>query len=103
MSTFKERLKTLIQERNCTYTNIEKETGIKHYTISSYINGNVEPDVDSLIKLSKYFQVSSDYLIGNINTIYPKEINDAFNEFKNTLLIEINNFNNQISLLLKQK
>lgn len=96
MSNFHERLKLLIKQNNCKYLSIEQATGIKHYTISTYVNGTVEPDVESIIKLSKYFNVSSDYLVGHIDTIYPKHVNDTYEKLKTLVLEDIEEFRKEL-------
>lgn len=96
MANFHERLKLLIKQNNCKYLSIEQATGIKHYTISTYVNGTVEPDVDSIIKLSNYFNVSSDYLIGYSDSIYPKEINDLYEKLKTLVIEDIEAFKDEI-------
>lgn len=43
---------------------IAKATGCDTSTITKYYNGQRQLSVDSIIKFSKYFNVSSDYLLG---------------------------------------
>lgn len=45
-------------------TQIANALGITQRTYSNYENGNTEPDNDLLIKMSNYFGVSVDYLLG---------------------------------------
>ena len=69
---FCERLGDLIANNKTTATAVSTETGISQSALSEYIsgknkNGNVvyrAPDCASLIALSKYFSVSTDYLLG---------------------------------------
>jgi len=62
---FIERLRELIG--NESITKIGKESGISISTISLYLSGKRKPIIDNIIKLSKYFHVSSDYLLGLVD------------------------------------
>jgi len=39
---------------------------LSQQTIYKYENGKAEPDIDTLIRLADYFNVSVDFLIGNV-------------------------------------
>lgn len=58
------RLKKLRKEHNLTQNELSEKTGIKHYSISDYEVGRVEPDLQTLIILAKFFNVSLDYILG---------------------------------------
>ena len=60
---FSERLKQLRKENNLKQSELAKELGISAQRISLYENGR-EPEYDILIKMSDYFGVLVDYLIG---------------------------------------
>ncbi len=43
---------------------LEKETGVSRTSIWRWENGLADAKGDELIKLSRYFKVSTDYLLG---------------------------------------
>lgn len=63
MNKFHERLKKLRDESGKTQATIAKELKMTPQTFSYYVNGR-EPNYDTLISLAKYFDVSTDYLLG---------------------------------------
>ena len=54
----------LLQERDISQYRLAKETGISEGNVTGWKAGRALPSVDALIKLSKYFDVSTDYLLG---------------------------------------
>ena len=44
--------------------------GVTQQAISKYENGDREPDIDTIIKLSQLFDVSSDYLLGGEEILF---------------------------------
>ncbi len=61
---FGERLKTLREEANLTMEQLAAALGIKKQTISRYESNQREPEYATLIKIAKFFEVSTDYLLG---------------------------------------
>ena len=61
---FKENLKTLRIERGIGQIELAKALGVSKGIISLWENGLREPSMSSLIALSKFFDVSIDYLVG---------------------------------------
>lgn len=47
-----------------------KQLGITKQCVSNWENNNIQPSVDMLIKLTSFFNVSSDYLLGLDNRKY---------------------------------
>ena len=43
---------------------VAQKLGITKQTVSNWENDNIQPSIDMLIKLSKIFNVSTDYLLG---------------------------------------
>ncbi|MGV0167141.1 helix-turn-helix domain-containing protein [Furfurilactobacillus sp. WILCCON 0119] len=63
---FPERLKQLRHERRgLTQESLADQLGIAKTTYSSYEQGKREPDFNTLQRLASYFDVSTDYLLGN--------------------------------------
>lgn len=58
-----ERIKALIKEKGVTNKEVEKSTGLSNGSISTWTNGRCNPSSDGIVKLSRYFDVSSDYLL----------------------------------------
>lgn len=47
-----------------TQVQLAQKIGITKQTVSNWENDNIQPSIDMLIKLSKIFNVSTDYLLG---------------------------------------
>jgi len=63
MATFHERLKELKEQSGGTQASIAKALGLTPQAFSYYLNGR-EPNFETLIKMAKYFEVTTDYLLG---------------------------------------
>lgn len=61
---FKDNLKLLRLESGVGQVELAKIIGVSKGIISLWENGLREPTMSSLIKLSKFFHVSIDYLVG---------------------------------------
>lgn len=59
------RLKALRVERKITQLQMAKILDVSKSNISKYEAGTVEPSLETLLKISKYFGVPTDYLLGN--------------------------------------
>ncbi|MEG0961868.1 MAG: helix-turn-helix transcriptional regulator [Lachnospiraceae bacterium] len=62
--SFSTRLENLIEEHNITQKELSAKLHIAPTTLNGYVNNYREPDFDFLILLSRYFHVSTDYLLG---------------------------------------
>lgn len=72
MSNFSTRLKNLRQFRNLTLDELANELNSTKTTLSRYENDKRTPDANFIIKTSRFFRVSADYMLGmtdNPNTI----------------------------------
>ena len=58
------RLKELRQERGIGQIELAKKLEVSKGIISLWENGQREPNMYSLIKLAKFFNVTIDYLVG---------------------------------------
>ena len=47
-----------------TQVQLAQKLGITKQTVSNWGNDNIQPSIDMLIKLSKIFNTSTDYLLG---------------------------------------
>ena len=61
---FNEILKKLMTEKNISYYRLAKEIGVSNSTIANWLNGTAHPNNERLQKLSEYFAVPVDYLLG---------------------------------------
>ena len=59
-----EKLKELRKDFNISQVTLAKELGVSKQCVSNWENDNILPSIDMLIKISKYFNVSTDYLLG---------------------------------------
>lgn len=64
---FKDILLDLMQYKEINQRQLSISAGIPATTISGWINANRLPDYYALIKLSKFFDVPTDYLLGQSN------------------------------------
>lgn len=68
---FNVRLKQLRQKNKLTQGELADILGLKPTAISNYESKRNEPSFDKLISLSKYFDVSCDYLLGVTDSYLP--------------------------------
>lgn len=68
---FNVRLKQLRQKNDLTQSELANILGLKPTAISNYESKRNEPSFDKLIALSKYFDVSCDYLLGVTDSYLP--------------------------------
>ncbi|WP_317853848.1 helix-turn-helix transcriptional regulator [Chakrabartyella piscis] len=61
--TFPERLKELRKEKNMTQKKLAELLSYGSSAISNYEKDNTKPSIDDVIKISKIFDVSLDYLL----------------------------------------
>ncbi|SFR92209.1 helix-turn-helix domain-containing protein [[Clostridium] aminophilum] len=64
-NTFSQRVKKLRTDRNLTLDGLAKQLNINKSRIGMWENNGTVPRDDVLIQLSKFFDVSIDYLLGN--------------------------------------
>ena len=60
---------------------------VSQQSINKYENHNIEPDIDTLIRLADYFNVSIDYLVGRTDNI--SNIPDTPTSFEMKLLKDL--------------
>lgn len=108
---FNVRLKQLRQKNKLTQGELADVLGLKPTAISNYESQRNEPSFDKLIALSKYFDVSCDYLLGVTDAYLPvggevldKDIVDFFDLYQQLRpenAVELRNYVKY--LLYKQK
>lgn len=72
MNCFPLILRTLREECGLSQEQLGQIIGVKRYSIYTYEKGKSCPDMEGLIALADYFQVSIDYLVGRTDN---REIN----------------------------
>jgi transcriptional regulator with XRE-family HTH domain len=71
-----ERLKIIRKKKGFTQKKVAESLNVTQSTYSKYERGLVAPDPETIVKLSKVFNVSSDYLLGMIDAPFsPDEVN----------------------------
>lgn len=63
-STFPKNLRTLMEERKINQETLAKFCGVQRQSISQWKDGNTRPDIQSLMKIATFFDVSTDWLLG---------------------------------------
>ena len=64
MENFANRLKELRTENKLTQRDLAKAVGLSQNAINMWENNNRVPNANAVIALAKYFNVSTDYLLG---------------------------------------
>ena len=89
MAVFGELMAELRQDRGLTQKELGKILSVSTGTISNYENGVHYPDLEKLVQLADYFQVSTDYLLGRREYIKVKQnVQDHYSQDKmlNTII-----------------
>lgn len=61
---FNENLKKLRLKRGISQVEFAQNLGVTKQCVSNWENDNVLPSIEMLIKISNYFNVTTDYLLG---------------------------------------
>lgn len=64
MRAFEKKLKELRNEKKLSTFALGKFIGVSDMTISRWENGKTDITSDNLVKLAKFFDVTTDYLLG---------------------------------------
>ncbi len=64
MGKFCERLKELRKDLNLSQQQLASIIGTNNSSVCDWERGRSQPDIETIIKLCKLFQVSADYLLG---------------------------------------
>ena len=64
MSTFRERLKELREEKNLFHKDVAKALSVTRSAYSGWEQGRREPDIYTLKLIAKFFGVTVGYLVG---------------------------------------
>ena len=64
LNRFGNKVEELLKEKGITKYKLAKETGISKSILSDYCKGTVQPTADIIIIIARYFDVSTDYILG---------------------------------------
>lgn len=67
------RIRDLREDKDFTQTYIANILGITQQTYSRYETGEITIDIFNLVKLAKFYNTSTDYLLGLTNNSNPYE------------------------------
>lgn len=70
---FGDVLRALISERGITQKDLAAQLNIAPSTLGNYVRNQREPDYKTLVRLARYFEVSTDYLLNNNPKNYTEE------------------------------
>ena len=81
------KIMTMRNEKNLSQEQLAEKLNVTRQTISNWENGKFYPDIDSLVNLSKFFNVSLDVLLSYDDKVldYLKDITDIVKSNKNIL------------------
>lgn len=71
---FANQLRNLRDEANISREDLATQTGITYAALSKYETGEREPDFNTLCKIARHFDVSTDYLLGISKVKTPEDI-----------------------------
>lgn len=74
---FSEVFNKLCEENNTSYKKIADMLGYSPQAVSKWGRGETEPNLDTLNKLSEYFNVSVDFLLGKTSV---KKIDEPYDD-----------------------
>lgn len=67
---FKDRLKELREDQGMTQEKIADKLNISRSMLSNYETGKFEPNLETLILIADFFNVSLDYLLGRTKKMH---------------------------------
>ncbi|UOE54946.1 helix-turn-helix domain-containing protein [Cytobacillus oceanisediminis] len=98
------RITKLRKELKLTQQELADKIGITRAALSHYEKDRREPDTDTLVKMSDFFSVTTDYLLGKTDDLKNGEkINSAFHEFEKLTEEEKDYLDMQLEIYRKMK
>lgn len=83
MTDFKDKLKELRKEKGTTQKQLADYLAVRNTTVSAWEVGDNEPDLTTLVKIARFFKVTTDYLLGNEDEDGTKKSFSEEFEYKN--------------------
>lgn len=84
---FSDKLKELRKSKGATQDDLALAINVSRQSVGNYENYSVYPDLDTLVLIADFFNVSTDYLLGRTEQKYN---NNLLNDNSNKLLQKIN-------------
>ncbi len=85
------RINQLRSSLGWSQVELAKRLNVSKQTVSNWENDNIQPSIEMLVRLSKIFGVSTDYLLGNEN-IPRIDVSDISPEFLAHILLIIDDY-----------
>lgn len=70
---FGNRLKSILENSDMSQTQLAQELELTSPAVNRWCNNVTQPDTDTIVKIAKILNVSTDYLLGNDNSLSKKE------------------------------
>lgn len=88
-----ERLKKLREEKGISQIRLSVEVGVAQESISAYERGKAVPTCENLVKIAKYLNTSTDYLLEltNMKLPYNRISLDKLSEEELNILVKYRN------------
>lgn len=64
MSVFADRLNQIMNENKCSAYKLSKAIKVNNQTVINWQNGTNEPKAQQIADIARYFDCTSDYLLG---------------------------------------
>lgn len=94
---FSEKVRELRVKNNLSQEDLSEKLGVSRQTVSKWEAGNTFPEIEKLIALSDFFQVSIDYLLRD------KQVNTDFREINmEKMVIQFLNSSNKMADISRQ-
>lgn len=77
-------IQKLLDDKNKPQIWLAVELGVSKETVNQYVKGTIKPRLDMLIKMSKVFNTSIDYIVGIVDNPVPNDL--KLNNRENNLL-----------------
>ncbi|VBB08457.1 Hypothetical protein LUCI_3729 [Lucifera butyrica] len=71
MHNFNTRFRLLVNNSGFTTERLSDLLGVTRYQIYNWMNGRGEPDIETLGRIRRFFDISYDYLVGDIEDKCP--------------------------------
>jgi transcriptional regulator with XRE-family HTH domain len=65
---FADKLKSIMKEGKITQSELAKHLNVKQQTVSQYVNDITQPDINTLIKIADFFDMTIDELVDRDKT-----------------------------------
>lgn len=88
-AVFPERLKLLRLTRKLSQADVARAAGVTPASVSAWENRRQEPDMEKLVRLARFFNVSVDYLTGASNSPRPAAVPEWFARLPEDLQIRL--------------